>query len=66
MSEYEKQLLSMYLVNQGLRLDRELLDAKRIWDTRQTYAACMALLGALQRKKDFDKFQHDLCALLQI
>ena len=66
MSEYEKQLLSMYLVNQGLRLDREFLDAKRLWDTRQTYAACMALLGALQRKQDFDKFQHDLCALLQI
>lgn len=62
----EKELLSMYLVNQGLRLDTEVLRAKRLWDTRKDIRACMALLDALYRKNAFDKFSHDLCALLNI
>ena len=66
MTNDEKELLCMYFVNQGLRLDRAFLGAKRSWDTRHDYRACMALLDALQHKTAFDKFSHDLCALLNI
>lgn len=66
MTSAEKELLSMYLVNQGLQLDTEVLRAKRYWDTRKDLRACTALLDALYRKNAFDKFSHDLCALLHI
>lgn len=66
MTASEKHLISMYLVNQGLRLDMELSAARLKFDMEESCPNCYALMLAWDQKKAFDKFQHDLCALLNI
>ena len=64
MTNDERELLSAYFVNQGLRLDTEVLAARQLLYTTKSKRACTALYDAIQRKEDFNKFQHDVCALL--
>lgn len=66
MTEDEKNMIKMYLINEGLRLHVAVLDCKSTYDTRGTARACMKLLEAVKAKEAFDKFNHDLCALLNI
>ena len=66
MDPADKHILDMYLVNQGLRLDMELSAAKLEYSMHEDCKRCMLLLAALERKEQFDKFEHDLCALLNI
>lgn len=66
MTQDEKELLKMYFVNQGLRLDSEVLSARTLSNTRRDKRGCMALLYSLERKEAFNKFMHDVCALLDI
>lgn len=66
MTESEKSLLALYLVNQGLQLDMQLSAARLAMDMKMNCVNCMRLTEAEIRKESFDKFQHDLCALLNI
>lgn len=66
MTEDEKNMIKMYLINEGLRLDRLVLDCRSTYDTRGTIRSYMKLLAASAAKEEFDKFNHDLCALLNI
>lgn len=64
MTPSEKHLLDMYFINQGLRLDMELSAARLAMDMKMNCINCMRLTEAEIRKEDFEKFQHDVCALL--
>lgn len=64
MTPSEKHLLDMYFLNQGLRLDMELQAARLEFDMHQDCKRCHMLAAAFDRKEDFDKFQHDVCTLL--
>lgn len=66
MTTEENEMLRQYLVNQALRLESEASEAFSVLCTRKDIGACIVLLGALYRKQTFDKFSHDLCALLHI
>lgn len=66
MTEDEKNIIKMYLINEGNRLHVELLDCKSTYDARGTTRTLIKLLEAAKAKEAFDKFNHDLCALLNI
>lgn len=66
MTEEEKTVLKMYLVNQGLRVDGELQEARQDFDQRFSSWSAFRLSLAHERKEVFDKFAVDLCALLHI
>lgn len=66
MTAAEKQILSMYLANEGVRLDMAVDDAQRLFQLQWSRLRLMQLNEAIIRKECFDKFSHDLCALLNI
>lgn len=66
MIEEEKTILKMYLVNQGLRVDQEVIEARADFDQRESTWSAFRLSMAHERKEVFDKFAADLVALLHI
>lgn len=60
----EKQLLECYFVNQGIRLDSDLENARVQAFAHPTERSIYAFAMALASKTSFDKFQHDVCTLL--
>lgn len=70
MTNEEKELFKMYLVNEGFRRDSELISARHAYlqTSRRSFndVLCLRLLRAHVAKSVFDKICHDLCALLDI
>ena len=66
MSPAEKHILSMYLVNESMRLDMAVENAQRLFEMQWTRLRLMQLNEAIIHRECFNKFSHDLCALLNI
>lgn len=66
MTEEEKNLLGLYLVNQSQRLDIEAAAASEYYLRHRDRRSAERLCEALRAKEAFQKFQHDLCSLLHI
>ena len=66
MNQTEKDLLRAYLVNQGLRFDTELINARQVYLHHKTETGCIRILRAHISKVVFDKIAHDLSALLNL
>ena len=66
MNQTEKDLIRAYLVNQGLRFDAELINARQLYIHHKTETGCLRILRAHISKLIFDKIAHDLTALLNL
>lgn len=66
MTEKEKELLLMYLANQGLRFDADVELAEGLFYLDRSASRALSLFYAYACKKIFDKISHDICALLHI
>ena len=66
MNQKEKTLIKMWIVNQGLRCDMDVTDARVWYDSEPSPWHCMRFMLALERKKAFDRFALHLCELLHI
>lgn len=62
----DRELINAYLVNEGLRIDSDLVQARYSYHARPCSRTAAALFAAHMRKEDFKKFSHDLAALLNI
>ena len=66
MTASEKHILSMYLSSEGIRLDMDVENAQRLFELQRSRFRLVQLNDSILRKECFDKFSHDLCALLNI
>ena len=66
MTENEKTLVKMYIVNQGLRCDMDVSEARACYLNQPTPWNCFRYMLSLERKKAFDRFCFHLCELLHI
>ena len=66
MTQTEKDLIRAYLINQGLRFDSELINARQLYIHHKTETGCMRILRAHISKAIFDKIAHDLTALFNL
>lgn len=66
MTEKEKELIKMYIANQGLRFDSDVeFLLGQVYRDRSP-SVCAALLRAINARESFNKFAHDLSALLNL
>ena len=66
MTDSEKSLILQYLISQQTSLDYDVLETRTNLDNLPIRSRVFAYEEALLRKVTFDKFAHDLCALLNL
>lgn len=65
MTENEKLLLLAYLINEGIRLENEVIDKRNVSLRHETYEPYyFELVIALVKQKAFRKFEADIMELL--
>ena len=62
----KEELLKMYLVNEGLRLDRALESARYAAIHKTSDTRLYEYLAVLQSKTEFDRVMQTVCRILNI
>ena len=66
MNDKDIEILKMYIVNQGLRVDGDLAEARAMFYHDETPWNAFRRALAAERKKTFDMMCNHLCILLHL